>query len=507
MEGASKWNQGNKKSPTEVFQFYSFVRQVKCQQVPPASVASALQVELVRVRNRMKELETERRFFKKKFKLLLSRLSEEKASWMKKEQKKVNAVVDKLTDELKRERRNFQKMDIINSKLLRDLADAKLSVGQLIGDYQKERKARELLEDVCNELVKEIEDSNAMVKSMEIEYSRIQEEVVEERKMLQMAEVWREERVQMKLVDAKLLLEEKYYQMNTIIRELETFLRTSDATLDVCKYAEAMGIKQATDAIDVLDTKELRYTPPKSYDIYTIMEDVQSSGENENEIDQCLRLSPASHSSKNQKVDLQANELMQFSVCGHPSNHFDADWGSGNGGVRGSVNHGQDKKLSESLSSSEDFVNGTGGDRYMSSVVTDPDQIENQEPLNSGTNTISSRNKGSSLRKLWRSSISSRSVCETVPLDANQRLSSASKSAKVDISPQKMSREGPLKQHELVTQWCSPGLINPHISRAMKGCIEWPRGIQRSNLKPKLLEASLECHKRRMSNVLKQRIR
>ncbi|KAA8543596.1 hypothetical protein F0562_021658 [Nyssa sinensis] len=59
---------------------------------------------------------------------------------------------------------------------------------------------------------------------------KFREEVEEERRMLQMAEVWREERVQMKLVDAKVTLEEKYSQMNKLVADLETFLSSRSAT-------------------------------------------------------------------------------------------------------------------------------------------------------------------------------------------------------------------------------------------------------------------------------------
>jgi hypothetical protein len=49
----------------------------------------------------------------------------------------------------------------------------------------------------------------------------------EERRMLQMAEVWREERVQMKLSDAKLALEHKYSQLNRLQAEMEELLSSN----------------------------------------------------------------------------------------------------------------------------------------------------------------------------------------------------------------------------------------------------------------------------------------
>ncbi|KAG0469809.1 hypothetical protein HPP92_016509 [Vanilla planifolia] len=38
-----------------------------------------------------------------------------------------------------------------------------------------------------------------------------------------------------------------------------------------------------------------------------------------------------------------------------------------------------------------------------------------------------------------------------------------------------------------IDQWNSPDLANRHLSRGMKGCIEWSRGLQKHSLKAKLL--------------------
>ncbi|CAD6236433.1 unnamed protein product [Miscanthus lutarioriparius] len=62
--------------------------------------------------------------------------------------------------------------------------------------YEKERKARVLMEEVCDELAKEIAEDKAEVEAMRSESMKIRDELEEEKKMLQMAEVWREERAQ-----------------------------------------------------------------------------------------------------------------------------------------------------------------------------------------------------------------------------------------------------------------------------------------------------------------------
>ena len=109
-------------------------------------------------------------------------------------------------------------------------------------DYDKKRKARELIEEVCDELAKEIGEDKAKVEALKRESMKLREELEDERKMLQMAEVWCEERVQVKLVDARVALENKYSQMNKLVAELETFLRSSSATPDVKEMREAVTL-------------------------------------------------------------------------------------------------------------------------------------------------------------------------------------------------------------------------------------------------------------------------
>ncbi|KAI7979061.1 Protein BRANCHLESS TRICHOME [Camellia lanceoleosa] len=79
-------------------------------------------------------------------------------------------------------------MESMNTRLARELS--------------RDRKGREALERVREELANEISSHKA-------EINRMKKDMQEERKMLRMVEVIREERVQMKLTDAKLFLEEK----------------------------------------------------------------------------------------------------------------------------------------------------------------------------------------------------------------------------------------------------------------------------------------------------------
>ncbi|XVF12861.1 hypothetical protein REPUB_Repub08aG0156400 [Reevesia pubescens] len=105
-------------------------------------------------------------------------------------------IID-LKAELEYERKARKKAESLNKKLAKELAE--------------ERRGREALDRVCEELAREISLDKA-------EIDRMKREFEEERKMLRMAEVLREERVQMKLAEAKILFEEKLLELEEIKR-------------------------------------------------------------------------------------------------------------------------------------------------------------------------------------------------------------------------------------------------------------------------------------------------
>ncbi|CAI9759123.1 unnamed protein product [Fraxinus pennsylvanica] len=119
----------------------------------------------------------------------------------------------------------------------------------------RKREARELIEEVCDELAKEIGEDKAEVGAVRRESMKFLEEVEEERKMLQMAEVWHEERVQMKLVDVKVMLEEKYSQMNMLIAELESFLNSQSSNPNAGEMKKAGFLRQAAASVNELTSR------------------------------------------------------------------------------------------------------------------------------------------------------------------------------------------------------------------------------------------------------------
>ncbi|KAK8559485.1 hypothetical protein V6N13_026907 [Hibiscus sabdariffa] len=102
------------------------------------------------------------------------------------------AHIIELKAEMEYERKARKKAESMNKKLAKQVVE--------------ERRGREALERACEELARETSLYKAAIVGMK-------KEIEEERKMLRMAEVLREERVQMKLADAKILFEEKLSEL------------------------------------------------------------------------------------------------------------------------------------------------------------------------------------------------------------------------------------------------------------------------------------------------------
>jgi len=186
----------------------------------PSPLMLLMEAELEKARGRISELEEERRAMAKRLDRFLRDLAEEKASWKARVRDKARRAVAALEEE----RAHRRQLEQANAKLMRELAEARSSAKQQAQSYEMERKARELMEEACSELTREVEEDQAEVELLRRECLRMREEMEEERRMLQMAEVWREERVQMKLADAKLALEAKYAQLAHLQAEMEAFL-------------------------------------------------------------------------------------------------------------------------------------------------------------------------------------------------------------------------------------------------------------------------------------------
>ncbi|XP_026448204.1 myosin-11-like isoform X2 [Papaver somniferum] len=490
MEGATKWDPGCSKTSDEVFKFYGQVKLLEDQHKASVSVVSSVQAELERARNRIHELEMERQSTKKQFEHIIRNLKEEKTSWRSREHEKVRAIIDDMKDELTREKKNRQRLEIVNSKLVNELTSTKRSTKHLMHDYEKERKNRQLMEEVCDELAKEIGEDKAEVEALKRESNKIREEVEEERRMLQMAEVWREERVQMKLLDAKLILEQKYSQLNGLMEDLDRFLSSRTGTTDSMGMREAAILRNAVNSVNIQDVN-FSYEPPNSEDIFSVFEELQHGGANEREIQQGLDFSPKVNEFKRNSVERYSNgyvdhqgEIEEDGSGWETVSHVD----------QGSSYSPEGSELSVDRSNRDSYASGSvigwkgnGGNGSPNSQISE---------ICSSSPAKKSKKKASSISRLWRSNPRNSEKYKIISVEGKNEKISNGRVSNVGAMNSSESGEGGFSSPSMVSlQWSSPDLGNPQMKGGTRGSIERKKADDQENLKAKFLEARLEVQR------------
>uniref|UniRef100_A0ACD5TI79 Uncharacterized protein n=1 Tax=Avena sativa TaxID=4498 RepID=A0ACD5TI79_AVESA len=105
-------------------------------------------------------------------------------------------------------------------------------VEELGAELEFERRMRRKVEALNDALAAELAEERRRV---EAERARMREEVDEERQMLRVAELWREERVRMKLDDARAAVEEKLREV------VDAVHRAADAAVQGCSFCRTVS--------------------------------------------------------------------------------------------------------------------------------------------------------------------------------------------------------------------------------------------------------------------------
>ncbi|KAL6659427.1 hypothetical protein ACP70R_003467 [Stipagrostis hirtigluma subsp. patula] len=507
LENVTKWEPISIKG-TESDCAYAIANQLNLIEEPLGeSYVASLQMELHQARDRVSELEAERLSAKKQLDHLFKKLMEEKAAWRNREHKKVRALLEDMKADLEHEKKNRRQLETINLKLVEELKEVKTAAKQLLQEYDNEQKTRELTEEVCNKLVREIEEHKSEIEALKQNSLKLRGEVDEDRKLLQMAEVWREERVQMKLVDARLTLEAKYEQLTKLQEVVQAFISSfSSVKEDNTLVRAADNIVNEIESVIKQDV-EFTYEPPRaSEDILSIFEELRPSEEPEiKETEPCHKhgvcKSEIQETSPVADIFLESRARLfpDGSQCDESETEDGSSWetisreemqGSSHSpyGSEPSVHKIFDRISWTSGNDSEGGLNKRLCDDLSNVYLTDMKQPKKKE---------------SAISKLWKSSPLKN--CEFGTKDAagitKRRSSDASLSNGMYSATKSMNQEMGLSSPS-TAQWSSPDSMNSHLNRGFRGCMEL---VQRQSLKAKLLEARMESQKIQLRHVLNQK--
>ncbi|KAK8705211.1 hypothetical protein V6N13_048817 [Hibiscus sabdariffa] len=125
--------------------------------------------------------------------------AQEKAAWKNKEQKVVEAAIESIAGELEVERKLRRRFESLNKKLQNELAETKTSFLKSVKELENEKRTREVIESVCDELVRDTSEDKAETEELERESAKVYEEVEKEREITLLADMMCEQRVRTKL--------------------------------------------------------------------------------------------------------------------------------------------------------------------------------------------------------------------------------------------------------------------------------------------------------------------
>ncbi|XP_022153078.1 uncharacterized protein LOC111020667 isoform X2 [Momordica charantia] len=190
-----------------------------------SSLMAALKSELDRAKTRVEHLmrDEQRLFHGDEIEALRKRFAEEKAAWKYKERARVGSAISSMAEEVAVERKLRRQAERLNKRIGKELGEARVAVAKAMKDVDREKRAKEILEEICEELAKGIGEDRAEFEELRKESEKVREEVEKEREMLQLADVLREERVQMKLSEAKYQFEEKNAAVERLKDQLEAY--------------------------------------------------------------------------------------------------------------------------------------------------------------------------------------------------------------------------------------------------------------------------------------------
>lgn len=135
-------------------------------------------------------------------------------------EQEANCLMKTYTEQ--REKKMRKQSERMNKKLGIELADTKALLSKALRKLEREKTTRKIMEQVCDELARGVGEDRAEVEELK---AKLWEEA-EERQMLQLADGLREERVQMKLSEAKYQFEEKNAAIEKLRSQLKGYLKS-----------------------------------------------------------------------------------------------------------------------------------------------------------------------------------------------------------------------------------------------------------------------------------------
>ncbi|KAF5734216.1 hypothetical protein HS088_TW16G00661 [Tripterygium wilfordii] len=226
LQGRMGESRYNLKTSTELLKVLNRIWSLEEQHASHISLIKALKTEVDHSRARIKELLRDQQADRNEIDDLMKQIAEEKLVQKSKEQDKLYASLQSVRDELEDERKLRKRSESLHRKLARELTEMKSSMFDALKDRERERKARKLLEDLCDEFAKGIQDYEMEVHALKQKFDNDWDGRTDvDRLILHISESWLDARTQIQVDEAQHGFSEDNSIMEKLGVEIETFLR------------------------------------------------------------------------------------------------------------------------------------------------------------------------------------------------------------------------------------------------------------------------------------------
>ncbi|XP_022770522.1 uncharacterized protein At5g41620-like [Durio zibethinus] len=213
------------KTSMELLKVLNRIWTLEEQHVSNMSLVKALKMEVDHSRARIKELLQEKQTERQEMDNLMKQVTEDKLVRKNKEQDRIKAAIQPVRDELEGERKLRKRSEILHRKLVQELSEVKSSFANGLKEFERERKARILLENLCDEFARGIREYEQEVRFLKHKHEIDQVDGENpERLILHISEAWLDERMQMKLAEGQTDPAEKNTIVDKLSLDIETFL-------------------------------------------------------------------------------------------------------------------------------------------------------------------------------------------------------------------------------------------------------------------------------------------
>ncbi|CAA2934971.1 Hypothetical predicted protein [Olea europaea subsp. europaea] len=214
---------------TELLKVLNRIWKLEEKHAVNTTLIETLKRELDRSNARVKKLLQEKKRDQWEIAELMKEITEDKVPRKYKEQHQMKNAFESIGHELEDERKLRKHSENLHCKLSLELSEVKSLFSNALNELKQERNARILLEDLCDEFAKGIRDYEQEIRlSRQKSHENQIGKDGNDRLILHISEAWLDERIQMKLADARDVTE-KPSVLDKLRFEIETFLRAKQS--------------------------------------------------------------------------------------------------------------------------------------------------------------------------------------------------------------------------------------------------------------------------------------